>query len=126
MSVFGRPQADVGPPSSAPKLPSSKFHNDVCYWLLFVSLFPLGMTNAAMAAVTLVIFAEKTLRRPEFASYGAAVVLMLCGLLMAVAPGLPAVFGFFGRLSEDVWFRLGLVAWIMVLFIAANATRPKR
>jgi len=97
-----------------------------CYWLLFVSLFPLGMTNAAMAAVTLVIFAEKTLSRPEFASYGAAVVLMLCGLLMAVAPGLPAVFGFFGRLSEDVWFRLGLVAWIMVLFIAANATRPKR
>ena len=97
-----------------------------CYWLLFVSLFPLGMTNAAMAAVTLVIFAEKTLRRPEFASYGAAVVLMLCGLLMAVAPGLPAVFGFFGRLSEDVWFRLGLVAWIMILFIAANATRPKR
>jgi len=97
-----------------------------CYWLLFVSLFPLGMTNAAMAAVTLVIFAEKTLSRPEFASYGAAVVLMLCGLLMAVAPGLPAVFGFFGRLSEDVWFRLGLVAWIMVLFIAANAARPKR
>jgi len=51
---------------------------------------------------------------------------MLCGLLMAVASGLPAVFGFFGRLSEDVWFRLGLVAWIMILFIAANATRPKR
>src|SRR3974390_2395612 len=97
-----------------------------CCWLLFVALFPLRMTIQAMVAVTLIILCEKTLPRPEFASYGAAAFLVLCGLLIAVAPELPAVFGFFGRLSEDVWLRLGLVAWIMVLFIAANAARPKR
>ena len=96
-----------------------------CCWLLFVILFPLGMTTGAMAAVTLIILGEKTLRRPEFVSYGAAVVLVLYGGLMVVTPGLPAVFGFFGRLSEDVWLRLGLVVWIAVLFIAANAARPK-
>lgn len=34
-----------------------------CYWLLFVVLFPLGMMNvAAMAVITLVIFAEKSLK----------------------------------------------------------------
>jgi predicted metal-binding membrane protein len=33
-----------------------------CCWLLFVILFPLGMMNiAAMAAITLMVFAEKTL-----------------------------------------------------------------
>ena len=96
-----------------------------CCWLLFVILFPLDMTIGAMAAVTLIILGEKTLRRPEFVSYGAAVVLVLYGGLMVVTPGLPAVFGFFGRLSEDVWLRLGLVVWIAVLFIAANAARPK-
>jgi len=96
-----------------------------CCWLLFVILFPLDMTTGAMAAVTLIILGEKTLRRPEFVSYGAAVILVLYGGLMVVTPGLPAVFGFFGRLSEDVWLRLGLVVWIAVLFIAANAARPK-
>jgi len=96
-----------------------------CCWLLFVILFPLDMTIGAMAAVTLIILGEKTLRRPEFVSYGAAVILVLYGGLMVVTPGLPAVFGFFGRLSEDVWLRLGLVVWIIVLFIAANAARPK-
>ena len=96
-----------------------------CCWLLFVILFPLDMTIGAMAAVTLIILGEKTLRRPEFVSYGAAVVLVLYDGLMVVTPGLPAVFGFFGRLSEDVWLRLGLVVWIIVLFIAANAARPK-
>ena len=35
-----------------------------CCWLLFVILFPLGITNtAAMTVVTIVNFAEKTLRR---------------------------------------------------------------
>ena len=96
-----------------------------CCWLFFVILVPLDMTIGAMAAVTLIILGEKTLRRPEFVSYGAAVVLVLYGGLMVVTPGLPAVFGFFGRLSEDVWLRLGLVVWIAVLFIAANAARPK-
>ena len=57
-----------------------------CCWLLFVALFPLGMTIEAMAAVTLVILGEKTLPRPEFVSYGAAAALVVCGLLMVVAP----------------------------------------
>ena len=96
-----------------------------CCWLFFVILVPLDMTIGAMAAVTLIILGEKTLRRPEFVSYGAAVVLVLYGGLMVATPGLPAVFGFFGRLSEDVWLRLGLVVWKAVLFIAANAARPK-
>src|SRR4029453_4553906 len=39
-----------------------------CCWLLFVMLFPLGIMNVgAMAAVTLIIFAEKTLPWPRLA-----------------------------------------------------------
>lgn len=55
-----------------------------CCWLLFVILFPLGIMNiAAMAAVTLIIFVEKTLpwgraaartTAAALAAYGAAVV----------------------------------------------------
>ena len=71
-----------------------------CCWLLFIALFPLGMTIEAMAAVTLVILGEKTLPRPEFVSYGAAAVLVLCGLLMAVAPELPAVLRFSAALPR--------------------------
>ena len=97
-----------------------------CCWLLFVALFPLGMTIEAMAAVTLIILGEKTLPRPEFVSYGAAAVLVLCGLLMAVAPELPAVLRVFGSLTEDEGLGLGLILGITALFIAANAARPKR
>jgi predicted metal-binding membrane protein len=96
-----------------------------CCWLLFVALFPLGMTIEAMAAVTLIILGEKTLPRPEFVSYGAAAVLVLCGLLMAVAPELPAVLRIFGGLTEDQGLGLGLILGITALFIAANAARPK-
>jgi predicted metal-binding membrane protein len=96
-----------------------------CCWLLFVALFPLRMTIQAMVAVTLIIFCEKTLPRPEFVSYGAAAVLVLCGLLIAVAPELPAVFRFFGGLTEDEGLGLGLIVWIAALFIAAYAARAK-
>jgi predicted metal-binding membrane protein len=96
-----------------------------CCWLLFVALFPLGMTIEAMAAVTLIILGEKTLPRPEFVSYGAAAVLVLCGLLMAVAPELPVVLRVFGSLTEDEALGLGLILGITALFIAANAARPK-
>jgi predicted metal-binding membrane protein len=96
-----------------------------CCWLLFVALFPLGMTIEAMAAVTLIILGEKTLPRPEFVSYGVAAVLVLCGLLMAVAPELPAVFRVFGGLTEDEGLGLGLIAGITALFVAAYAARPK-
>ena len=36
-----------------------------CCWLLFVILFPLGMNVGAMAAVTLIILAEKMLPWPR-------------------------------------------------------------
>jgi len=78
-----------------------------CCWLLFVALFPLGMTIEAMAAVTLIILGEKTLPRPEFVSYGAAAALVVCGMLMAVAPELPAVLRVFGSLTEDKGLGLG-------------------
>jgi len=99
-----------------------------CCWLLFVALFPLGMTIEAMAAVTLIILGilgEKTLPRPEFVSYGAAAALVVCGMLMAVAPELPAVLRVFGSLTEDEGLGLGLILGITALFIAANAARPK-
>ena len=62
------------------------------YWMLFVILFPLGMSIAAMTAVTLVILAEKTLPRPRVVTYATAAVLVLYGALMSVTPQLfPAV-----------------------------------
>jgi predicted metal-binding membrane protein len=58
-----------------------------CCWLLFVILFPLGITNlGAMAAVTLIIFAEKTLPWPRLAPYAAAVALVLYGALVITSP----------------------------------------
>ncbi|MGZ5875705.1 MAG: DUF2182 domain-containing protein [Bradyrhizobium sp.] len=58
-----------------------------CCWLLFVILFPLGIMNiAAMAVITLVIFAEKTLRWGRAAAHAAAVVLMVHGFAVVVAP----------------------------------------
>jgi predicted metal-binding membrane protein len=67
-----------------------------CCWLLFVMLFPLGITNVgAMAAVTLIIFAEKTLPWPRLAPYTAAVALVLYGALVITSPQLLPTF------SED-------------------------
>src|SRR6185295_13679083 len=57
-------------------------HDDVASrygWLIFAALFPLGMTVGAMAVITLVILAEKTLPWPTSASYTAGVVLVLYG-----------------------------------------------
>jgi len=49
-----------------------------CCWLLFVILFPLGIMNiAAMAVITLVIFAEKTLPWGRAAVRAAAVALIV-------------------------------------------------
>jgi predicted metal-binding membrane protein len=53
-----------------------------CYWLLFAALFPLGMSVGAMAAFTLIIFAEKALPWPTLVRYTTAVVLVLYGALM--------------------------------------------
>jgi predicted metal-binding membrane protein len=59
-----------------------------CYWMLFVVLFPLGMSIVAMVAVTLVVLAEKTLPSPRIVTYATAVVLVLYGALMSVTPQL--------------------------------------
>jgi predicted metal-binding membrane protein len=60
-----------------------------CCWLLFVILFPLGMTNvAAMALITLLIFAEKSLPIGRTVGRVAAVALVAYGLLVVVMPEL--------------------------------------
>src|SRR5262249_13069613 len=64
-----------------------------CCWLLFVILFPLGITNVgAMAAVTLIIFAEKTLPWPRLAPFATAGVLVLYGALVVTSPQLLPTF----------------------------------
>jgi predicted metal-binding membrane protein len=58
-----------------------------CCWLLFVLLFPLGIMNiAAMAAITLLIFAEKTLPWGLAAARLAAGVLVAYGAVVLAAP----------------------------------------
>jgi len=54
-----------------------------CCWLLFVILFPL----AAMAAITLLIFAEKSLPLGPRVSQVAAVALIAYGVLVVLVPG---------------------------------------
>src|SRR5262249_19521234 len=64
-----------------------------CCWLLFVILFPLGIMNVgAMAAVTLIILAEKTMPWPRFAPYAAAGALVLYGALVIASPQLLPTF----------------------------------
>jgi predicted metal-binding membrane protein len=64
-----------------------------CCWLLFVILFPLGIMNiAAMAVITLVIFAEKTLPWGRAAVSAAAVALIVYGLIVLAAPQLLPTF----------------------------------
>ncbi|TDH59301.1 DUF2182 domain-containing protein [Dankookia rubra] len=62
-----------------------------CCWLLFAVLFPLGLMNiAAMAALTALVFAEKTLPWGRLAARAAAVVLVAYGgLVLAVPAALP-------------------------------------
>jgi predicted metal-binding membrane protein len=64
-----------------------------CCWLLFVVLFPLGIMNiAAMAAVTLVIFAEKALPWSVAAARATAAALLLYGAAVIAAPSLLPTF----------------------------------
>jgi predicted metal-binding membrane protein len=59
-----------------------------CCWLLFIILFPLGVMNvAAMAVITLLIFAEKSLSIGQQVAKIAAVVLMVYGALIIFVPG---------------------------------------
>lgn len=58
-----------------------------CCWLLFVILFPLGMLNvAAMATITLLIFAEKSLPRGHRMAQLGAIFLIVYGLLAVFVP----------------------------------------
>ena len=64
-----------------------------CCWLLFVILFPLGIMNiAAMAVITLVIFAEKTLPWGRAVARAAAVALIAYGLVVVATPQLLPTF----------------------------------
>lgn len=58
-----------------------------CCWLVFVILFPLGMMNiAAMALITLVVFAEKTLPWGRPVARATAAALVAYGGAVLVAP----------------------------------------
>lgn len=60
-----------------------------CCWLLFIILFPLGVMNvAAMAVITLLIFAEKSLSLGQQIAKIAAVVLTVYGTLVIFVPGM--------------------------------------
>jgi predicted metal-binding membrane protein len=64
-----------------------------CCWLLFVILFPLGMMNvAAMAAITLLILAEKMFPRGKSIARASAVVLIAYGGAVIAMPGLLPTF----------------------------------
>lgn len=58
-----------------------------CCWLLFVIVVPLGVMNlVAMALITLVVFAEKTLPLGEWTARGAALGLVGYGVIVLVFP----------------------------------------
>ena len=58
-----------------------------CCWLLFLILFPLGVMNiAAMAVITALIFAEKSLPAGRRIGQFAAVVLIAYGVVVLLAP----------------------------------------
>lgn len=58
-----------------------------CCWMLFVILFPLGMMNvAAMAVITALIFAEKSLPIGRPAATAAAALLVAWGSVVVVIP----------------------------------------
>ena len=58
-----------------------------CCWLLFAILFPLGLMNvAAMALITLLIFAEKSLAMGTRVAVLAALVLVVYGAVVVAMP----------------------------------------
>jgi predicted metal-binding membrane protein len=64
-----------------------------CCWLLFVILFPLGVMNvAAMAVITLVIFAEKTLPWGRPVARVTAAALVAYGAVVLAVPGVLPTF----------------------------------
>jgi len=64
-----------------------------CCWFLFVLLFPLGMMNmAALASITVLIFAEKTLPWGQAAARIAACALVAYGIFVCFEPQLLPTF----------------------------------
>jgi predicted metal-binding membrane protein len=64
-----------------------------CCWLLFIILFPLGIMNlAAMAIVTLVVFAEKALQWGQLTSRAVALPLIAYGMAVIAVPEMLPVF----------------------------------
>lgn len=60
-----------------------------CCWFLFVILFPLGIMNiAAMAIITVLIFAEKSLAYGVQIAHIAAIALIVYGILVIAMPSL--------------------------------------
>jgi predicted metal-binding membrane protein len=58
-----------------------------CCWLLFLILFPLGLMNiVAMAAITLLIFAEKTLPWGRQGARAAGALVIAYGMLVLAMP----------------------------------------
>ena len=71
-----------------------------CCWLLFVILFPLGIMNtAAMAAITLVIFAEKTLPWGRPLAWATTAGLVVYGAVVVAAPQLLPTFPSGGEMA---------------------------
>jgi predicted metal-binding membrane protein len=66
-----------------------------CCWLLFFILFPLGIMNvAAMAIITLAVFAEKTLPWGRQVARATAAALVAYGIVVLIAPSaLPTFMG---------------------------------
>lgn len=64
-----------------------------CCWLLFVILFPLGIMNvAAMAVITLLIFAEKSLPvGPRIGRIAAVALIVYGAVVLAVPAALPTM-----------------------------------
>ncbi|MGJ0396436.1 MAG: DUF2182 domain-containing protein [Methylocystis sp.] len=58
-----------------------------CCWLLCAIMFPLGMMNvAALATVTLIVFAEKTLPLGAAVAQALGVIIFAYGLLIIIQP----------------------------------------
>jgi predicted metal-binding membrane protein len=73
-----------------------------CCWLLFLILFPLGVMNiGAMAAVTLLIFAEKTLPVGAGIAKTAGIALVVYGIAVLVFPQALPTFMAPGEMNMD-------------------------
>jgi predicted metal-binding membrane protein len=74
-----------------------------CCWLLFAILFPLGVMNiVAMAAISLLIFAEKTLPWGRWSTRAAAAVLLAYGVAAIAVPSLLPTFAAKSTMDMDM------------------------